>query len=250
MSPPRVFFKLKGDLTVGTRVPLTRTDSHHIVNVLRLEIGEEIVLASPHGEGEFVATLVSIDLPVIVEIKGTADNKKEGLSIVKTVFVALLKGGHTDLVIEKATELGVERIVIYGAERSVPKISAEALPEKAERWCKIAEAAAKQCQRSSLPELNWCSNIEELTTTIPKVSDSSDICLLASLAKDAKHPRELRPPTGFAHLLIGPEGDLSAGEHSALIMNGFIPISLGKNVLRAETAAIAGVAALNLLWSK
>ncbi len=264
MAPPRIFLKLKGELAPGTRIPLPRHDSHHLINVLRLPLGTEILLASPHGERELRSKLVSIDIPAIVEIEGQSQSvqtlqSSSGLShsaeviivkepVVQTLIVALLKGKKNDLVVEKVTELGIKRILFFGAERSVAKITEAAKDDKVARWQKVAEAAAKQSQRSSIPEIIWCQNLSALTAKIPIISASSDMLILASLSPEAGHPRDLRPPPSRAHLLIGPEGDLSPDEHAVLVGKGFKPVTLGRTILRAETAAIAGVAALNLLW--
>ena len=246
MSTPRVFSE--SELAVGKAVKLSAEDSHHLSTVLRLGIGDEFRLIERKSGREFSARIDSETPPLKATITAEHANATT-TSRVKTLCLALLKGERGDLVIEKACELGVHKIIVYSAERSIVQLGdGQAQANKLARWNKIALAAAKQCKRTSIPEILYEPNLTSLFKQLSETKASEDRLLCCSLSAGALELRKLRPATGYVHLLVGPEGDLTPTEEEALVKFGFELVNLGPNTLRAETAAIAAVAMAQGVW--
>jgi 16S rRNA (uracil1498-N3)-methyltransferase len=150
-----------------------------------------------------------------------------------------------DGIVRHATELGAARIVPFIAERSVPRWRPEQFPRKRERWQKIAVEASRQCGRSDIPEVGEIATFEQMLRNLPE----SGLRLIPWEEETATGIREvLRDPsrseiTEFV-LAIGPEGGFSMGEIELARQAGFLSVSLGKRVLRVETASLAVLAIL------
>jgi 16S rRNA (uracil1498-N3)-methyltransferase len=158
-----------------------------------------------------------------------------------TLAVALLKADKLDTVIEKATELGVSRVMLFASRYSLGRPSAARLA----RWRQIAIAAAKQCERTVIPRIEGPL---DLTTVLREPAscrlllwEDGDSGQAADLASISLAPTSLT-------LLVGPEGGFAADEVAAARTSGWLPITLGPRILRAETAAIAATALCQHLW--
>jgi 16S rRNA (uracil1498-N3)-methyltransferase len=150
-----------------------------------------------------------------------------------------------DGIIRHATELGAERIIPFLAERSVPRWQSEQLPRKRERWQKIAVEASRQCGRPDIPEIGEIVTFERMLRDVPE----SGLRLIPWEEETKTGIREiLRDParSGLKEfvLVIGPEGGFSAGEIELARQAGLLSVSLGKRVLRVETASLAVLAIL------
>lgn len=189
---------------------------------------------------------------IIAEIGGrrvtidriVADNVNRESPLYITLAQALSSSEKMDLVVQKATELGVTEIQPLDTNRSVAKLSAERTAKRLDHWHQVVISACEQCGRNVLPEIHapldimpWLLRMKEHPTTkfilLPQGA--------TSLNAQAK-------PQGKILLLIGAEGGFTQAESDSAIRCGFIPVSLGARVLRTETAAIAGLAALQTLW--
>ncbi len=149
-----------------------------------------------------------------------------------------------DWIVQKATELGVAEIRPVQAQRSVAKLSSERAEKRIEHWRSVTVSACEQCGRNTLPQVHapqdfsaWLAQMRDIPDTKLILSPGSDLSL-----------HKLPAPQGKVALLIGPEGGFSAEESQLAQLAGFISTRLGAHVLRTETAAIAGVAALQTLW--
>jgi 16S rRNA (uracil1498-N3)-methyltransferase len=157
------------------------------------------------------------------------------------LVVALAKGEKMDLVVQKATELGVARVLPFEAERSVVRLDPAKGEDRAERWRRIAAEAARQCGRADVPEVRSPSSLE---------------AALASLAPGARAvvfhpgggPLPGAPAGGSMAAVVGPEGGLADAEVRTCEAAGAIRAGLGPRVLRAETAAIVAVAVLQVRY--
>jgi 16S rRNA (uracil1498-N3)-methyltransferase len=198
------------------------------------------------------ATLVEYD--TILEsdewLRVTATRMDGGVGgqAVASLTFALCKGKHNDLVCEKATELGVGRIIFWCAERSVVRVgSREEGQHKVARWRKIAESAAAQCGRRDIPEIHLVTDppalIEGLTTYAPP--NHRRFC--CSLGPEALPLRKVQPLLSPSHLVIGPEGALTTAEEEMFVGLGFERITLGPLRLRSETAAITAISMVSVL---
>lgn len=216
--PPLVFVESLADPTLST------DDEHHLDRVLRLRHGDAITLADGVGRwcpASFGAPPTPTG-PVV-----TAPEPEPAI----TVGFALVKGGRPELIVQKLTELGVDGVVIFEAERSVARWDAGKAARNVARLERVAREACMQCRRPRLP------------TIVGPLSFAAAVALPGAVGTDRDGaPPDLAHPT----ILIGPEGGWTETERAALGHR----VRLGDHVLRAETAAITGAAALTLLRSR
>ncbi len=217
------------------RAELTDEARHYLRDVLRLSPGAEVELFDGRG-GAWAATIEPGFAALAV---GARRERSAGGPEISLLF-ALAKGEKAELVVQKATELGVARLVPWAAERSVLKLDAGKGRERAERWRRIAEEAARQCGRAEVPVVEDPTDLPGALAGLPAghrllVLHGAGGAPLAALG--------LEGAPGVA-LVVGPEGGLTEGELAACQAAGAVRGSLGPRTLRAETAAIAGLAVL------
>lgn len=231
---------------VSDKLELTGREAKHAAQVLRLRVGDLCSVLNGAG-GEFSCEVAQLSKHR-VDLRVLEQKRHDPPACRITLFQALPKGKLIETIIQKATELGVARVVPLITERVVPHLDKEAAATKAERWRQTAIEAIKQCGAPWLPTvavpLPFNAALAELK--------SSEVGLIASLQPDRRHVREVvvefmtrhgRKPTS-ASMWVGPEGDFTAAELAALLHSGAHAITLGRNVLRADTAAVAGLATL------
>ncbi len=224
---------------IGDTVTLSSTDSHHICDVLRLPLSATLSIVCASSGQEFEAKICA--LKPAVQAKLEQISKSTPISMRgDTLVVPLLKGDHLELAIEKATELGASTISVYQAARSVVTVEESSAPKKLLRWNRVAEAAAKQSARSTLPTLNFFASLDAAIA-------GHDSGFFGSLNPSARPLRSFKWHAPCA-LVTGPEGDFSPQEEALLLNQGFRPVSLGSLVLRAETAAIVILSSANAIW--
>lgn len=238
-------FHYQGRLGNGSEVRLQADAAHHAIRVLRLAIGEPVVLFDGHG-GEFEARITRIDRGE-VSVKTGAHRDTERESRLHVVLVqGLSSGDRMDITLQKAVELGVAAMQPVATERSVVKLKDERAQRRREHWQNLVVAACEQCGRNRVPEvlpvLDFTDWLAQLTPTTPE----NEARLLLSPAADLPL-KEVQPPARML-LLIGPEGGLSPAEIRLAQSRGFLPVRLGPRVLRTETAALAALSAIQALW--
>ncbi len=218
-----------------------KDEVHHIRDVMRLKRGTGVRVFDGEGK-EYLGDIKEINkLSVIIEIKGTLESRpKQSLNV--TLYQAIPKKSKMDFIIEKAVELGVDRIVPVITERTVPALKDKANKKK-ERWQRLAKAASKQCGRSILPSI---SDVLGFTDAMAEAK-KSEMVLFAALDDSTKLLGTIlkgySPKT--ISVFIGPEGDFTEKEISSARREGFSICSLGSLVLRVETAAIYVLSSLN-----
>ena len=220
-----------GSGLVGSRVVLPKGEAHHLRRVRRVGVGDEVALFDGSG-AEVVARVVSFEgTGATLEVVRVERSETEP-SVEVTLAAAVLKGAGMDLLVDLCTQLGMKRLVPVQADRSVAKGG------KTDRWRRIAIEACKQCGRSVVPEIEGVCGLGDV---LGRVKDF-DFAVVASLR--GKEPLLRAVPAGCkkALVLIGPEGDFTPEEEQAALDAGFVPVSLGPGVLRAETAAAAAMA--------
>jgi 16S rRNA (uracil1498-N3)-methyltransferase len=231
MSVRRVH--LPPDRIAGERAALTDEARHYLRDVLRLGPGAEVELFDGAG-GAWDARIV--EGFEALALGPRRELRPGGLPI--WLLFALSKGEKVELVVQKATELGAARVVPFGAERSVVRLDGEKGEERARRWRRIAEEAARQCGRADVPEVAAPAPLEAALATLPRGFE----CLVF---ERGGAPLAEAPPAAAGYAaVIGPEGGLTEGELLACERAGARRASLGPRVLRAETAAIVAVALL------
>jgi 16S rRNA (uracil1498-N3)-methyltransferase len=224
-------------LSTGARCQLEGSAGNHITRVLRLRNGDELTVFDGRG-GEYAARVDSIRRDVvIVDVREHRAIERES-SLQITLAQGVSRGERMDLVIQKATELGVHRIVPVLTERSVVKLDATQAERKQQHWRGIVIAACEQCGRNTLPSLDAPSNLYDFLRNAPATSTR----LLLS-PEGTTRPRGVSAASALT-LLIGPEGGLSENEQEAAVSAGFERVLLGPRILRTETAAIAALAVL------
>jgi 16S rRNA (uracil1498-N3)-methyltransferase len=211
-------------------------DFDHAYKVLRLKEGDEVAVFN-YEHGEYKGRVVSVDTRERSMEIGTMEmiRAREKKNSKITAIVALIKKDKMELTLEKLTELGIDRIIPIITSRSVIKIKDE--EKKGKRWESLIYAAVKQCGRLSTPDLlpvvDGIQNLPEMEGCVKFfVYEKEDENFLIDEAMKLK-------PGSDACFIIGPEGGFDSLEAELLINKGFIPVSIGDTILRAETASIA-----------
>lgn len=225
------YFRIDTILRVNEKASLEGEAARHMRDARRVKVGEEIEVQDPvpkrylarvlgvSREGVSILPFAEVPLP---------DKPKAHLTLVQ----ALISEQNLDLILQKATELGVGHVVLFSASNSPHRIPAERLLHKSARWQKIMEAACEQSGRATPPFLSFGDIIDDALDFV-----HGPLYLLQ------QHAPPLRPTEeDLSGLIVGPEGGLTEKEVACALSRGAIPASVGLYTLRAETAAIAGVA--------
>lgn len=217
--------------------------AHHASRVLRLREGDHVEIFDGLGnERHGVITELGGKRVVVGEITPVTINRESPLQVV--LAQALSSSEKMDWVVQKATELGVAGIQPLDTERSVARLTTERAAKRLEHWRQVAISACEQCGRNLLPEIHAPLDIMAWL----QQTKGSDDTLLILLPQGAASLRGLEKPQGKVVLLIGAEGGFTEAESDSARHCGFTPVRLGARVLRTETAAVAGLAALQTLW--
>lgn len=213
--------------------------ARHAVRVLRLAPGQPLVLFNGDGD-DYAATLERIEGKAVdVRLHGHRRVNNESPWPL-TLAQCLARGDKMDLVVQKATELGVTRIVPLISERSEVRLDATRADKRLRHWQAVAIAACEQCGRARLPHVDTPQTLDAWLAGL----DATDALRLALLPGSTQRIRELSLPTAGAILAVGPEGGLGERDTSALTSAGFAGLSLGPRILRTETAGLAALAAI------
>ena len=244
-AKPGARFYFQGRLGNGSEVRLQADAAHHAVRVLRLAVGDPVVLFDGQG-GEFEARITRIDKGEVA-VKTGAHRDIERESRLHIVLVqGLSSGDRMDITLQKAVELGVAAIQPLATERSVVKLKEERAQRRKEHWQNLVISACEQCGRNRVPEVlplldlpDWLAQVE-----MPAPAGEARLLLSPSAALSLRE----RAPVTHMTLLVGPEGGLSPVETQLAQSRGFMPVRLGPRILRTETAALATLSAIQALW--
>lgn len=230
-------------LQIGHVVNLSENAATHATKVLRLKIGDSLTLFC--GDGfDYSATLLSLEkksVTVRVDARTKIDNESP-LNI--QLLQGISSGDRMDYTIQKAVELGVRDIFPINAERSVIKLNAERAEKRVEHWQGVAIAACEQSGRAFVPKIH---GPQTLAQWLSQHVIQQDLNILLNPI-GAKKLAQLTKPNGKIHLLIGPEGGLSASEIAIASEHQFQSIVLGPRILRTETAALTAIASMQTVW--
>jgi 16S rRNA (uracil1498-N3)-methyltransferase len=216
--------------------------AHHAARVLRLSIGDSIILFNGTGQ-ECTATIAFIDKRnVNVRIEHCQNTSRES-PLNTTLVQGISSGDRMDYTLQKAVELGVTHIQPVSCARSVVKLNDERADKRRIHWQNLVIAACEQCGRNTVPQV---APVISLNTWLNAPSTSQ---LRLLFAPDAEHTlHTLTQPTAGIELLAGPEGGFTADEYQAALTAHHTAIRLGPRVLRTETAALAALSAMQTLW--
>ncbi len=226
----------------GTDIYITGKDVNHIRNVLRMKIGEELSVGNGVDGKEYRCVIEGFQEDTI-HCK-LCFIKEEGVELPAkvTLFQGLPKADKMELIIQKAVELGVYEIVPVATKRCVVKLDAKKEASKIQRWQAIAEAAAKQSKRAVVPVIRPVQTIKE---AVASASDMEHKMIPYELAEGMESSRkafeEIETGSSVA-IFIGPEGGFEESEIAMAKEAGILPISLGKRILRTETAGFTVLA--------
>ena len=224
------------------RVTILGSDVNHIKNVLRMKIGEEIAVSNGMDKKDYRCGIADFtEDSVICELRFIKD---DGLELPSQVYLfqGLPKANKMELIVQKAVELGVHQIIPMATKRAIVKLDEKKAKNKIERWQGIAEASAKQSKRRVIPQISQVMSMKE-AVALAKDMDVKIIPyeLAEGMAETKKIIENIRPGQSVA-IFIGPEGGFEDNEIQAALENGIQPITLGKRILRTETAGFTTLA--------
>jgi len=227
---------------IGSTIDLPGETVNYLRNVLRLKNNQSLQLFNGRGQ-RAVATLTLERRNASVRITAVTDSESEQ-TIPITLIAALAKGEKMEWIIQKAVELGVKEIAPVTTERSVPDLNDARAEKRRSRWQQIMINACEQCHRDTLPTIN---PISQLATALQATQADTRLVLDPRAAQSLSTLKSQPPPDSVA-FLVGPEGGFTPEEVALADAAHFRALSLGPRILRAETAAIAGMAVLQYQW--
>lgn len=220
---------------------------NHMVRVLRLGPGDTVELTDESG---MVHTGVINQVArewVAVKIVSTTLPAETNTAMPRlTICQALPKGEKLEFILQKGTELGADDFWLFGGRRSVAKVDNDQLSHKYDRWSRIVAEAARQCGRTTIPTVRLLSNADEASHTsrhemrLILWEDERDISLKRTLSNCSK-------PESII-VAIGPEGGFDPLEVQQFTQRGYTPVSIGKRILRTETASLAILSVIQYIW--
>ncbi len=227
----------------NSKVKIEGALAHHLGDVLRLKIGESLSLVDESPKRYLTRVISTHPDPLVLEveeIESPPTTNKATLNL----GIALLKGEKMDWIVQKATEIGVARLIPVITERTVVQTRADRIARQQQRWGKIAMEAAQQSCRWEVPRIDPPVSFDTL------VAETALKGLKLIFSPEALHTnlrKLISSPETSAHsstvtVLVGPEGGFSSAELTSASKAGFQAASLGDNILRAETAALAALA--------
>ena len=227
-------------LTTGKQIELDDENGHYVRTVLRLKKDNEIILFNGNG-GEYLCILTEVSRKtVLIAVQQWHERSVESPLHV-TLGLGISRGDRMDLSVQKAVELGVNQMTPLLTERCLVQFKGEKKPQRLLHWQKIVQHAAEQSGRTMLPELteieyiqNWVGSQQGLKVFLDPYAEKS----LADIT-----PKDMK-----VTLLTGPEGGFTDQERDIAKAADFIPVRLGSRILRTETASLAALAALQILW--
>ncbi len=220
------------------KVIITGSDVNHIKNVLRLKTGEEIAVRNGVDGKEYRCGIEEFAQDqVICSLRFV---KEEGVELPSKIYLfqGIPKADKMELIVQKAVELGVYEVIPVAAKRCVVKLDEKKARAKVNRWQGIAEAAAKQSKRGVIPVVQEPMTMKEAAAYAREM----DVKLIPyELAEDMAHTKKIMEsisPGESVAVFIGPEGGFEESEVAEAVAAGIVPITLGKRILRTETAGL------------
>ena len=240
MREPRLY--LPGPLSSGAVRDITGEIHHYLATVLRLKPGAGLVLFDGRG-GEFRGVLESVSRRQAVVRVGEhlAVDREPPLTV--RLAQGIGRGERSDFAVQKAVELGATHIALLLTERGVVRLESERAERRTRHWRSVVIQASQQCGRTRLAELEGVHRLDDWLSSLP--AEGLKLILEPSAGRAISADLYAGGPIT---LLVGPEGGFSEDEVAAALAHGFVAVKLGPRTLRTETAAVTGLAAVQLLW--
>ena len=228
------------ELQVGQTIELDENSSHYLRTVLRLRTGDRLILFNGDG-ADYCANLVEMNRKSVIVTLTERKLRSVESPLRINLGLGISRGDRMDLSIQKAVELGVNQITPIMTERCVVQFNAEKKQQRLQHWQKIIYHAAEQSGRTALPNLapimslaDWLPHPQGLKVFLDPYAENTLLTV--------------KPEQNQVTLLTGPEGGFAEMEREFAISHGFVPIRLGQRILRTETASLAALAAVQMLW--
>ncbi len=218
---------------------LSVDDSYHIEKVMRMKLEDKIEIV--YNNETYICSINSFN-PVTCIINNKLDENNE-MNKKIIIVQSLVNEQKMDFILQKCTELGMYKFIPYKAVNSIIKDNGK-IDKKIDRWQRIVKEASEQSKRNIIPEVLNIMNINEI------INYKADLKLICSTISDNKLKNVIKEHNNYdtIMLVIGPEGGFNPNEEEKFINNGFIPISLGKRILRTETASLCILSMFNYEW--
>lgn len=239
MPIPRIFQPI--ELLANTLVRLDAQASHHIRGVLRIALGEKIFLFNGKG-GEYLGEIVHLHKKEVMVRILSFDSKEVESPIEIFLAQGLARSDKMDMIIKKAVELGVKKIIPVLTERSQYRLSFERQEKRITHWQSIIISACEQCGRNQLPSIYKPLLVSDINKQV-----KADKYFVLDPKANAWLPKENLKSVKSIVLFVGPEGGLTPEEVASLAGN-FYRLSLGPRILRTETAALAAIALMQACY--
>lgn len=218
------------------RVIITGRDVNHIKNVLRMKIGEELAVSNGVDKKEYRCGILEFqEDSVVCELRFIKEDELELPSKIY-LFQGLPKADKMELIVQKAVELGAYEIIPVSTKRAIVKLDEKKAKARVNRWQGIAEAAAKQSKRRVIPRVSQVMTIKEAFVYAEQMDVKVIPYELAEGMEDTRKIIEGIQPGQSVAIFIGPEGGFEEGEVQEAVDRGIQPITLGRRILRTETA--------------
>lgn len=236
MTVPRIFFP--GSVREGELCELGEQTLRYIKSVLRMKKGESLILFDGAGWEYEAAIKTFLDDRVSIEV--LKKNRIPEKAVKISLFQALPKATKMDFIVQKATELGADRIISFQSARTVPRLSQDKARGKISRWRSIAQEASRQCGRADIPEIRGIVSFEEMLAC----SEGQSLKIILWEEESKRNIKEILRDEKYAgandiSVVIGPEGGFTREEIERAADKGFISATMGKNILKVETAVLA-----------
>lgn len=226
MSALKRFFVDKIEQTTT----LEDEEFEHAKNVLRIGVGAEVILLDNSGK-EYTAVVTQVEKKrMLLQVVREESGGREAATDVCLLFGYLKNADKNEFIVQKAVELGVKKIVVFSSAYSSAYMNAN----KLERLNKVSKEAAKQCLRSIAPNVEYCDTLEKALESADGYKNKLFACEFATESKC-----DVANLQGRTAIVIGSEGGFSREEEEYASRKGFASVTLGKRILRAETAAVA-----------
>ncbi len=237
------------DEILGTQgsVAITGTEAKHMATVLRMGPGDRIVLLDKAGS-RFLAVIKELSRHQVLVTLERPLPAPDPSPVRITLCQALLKSNPMDFMVEKTSELGVDRILPYIAGRTVVKVDGEKAHDKVRHWQEIAQSAAKQSDRAMPAEIGPLHSFDEMLARLGKDSALKILLWEQEGMRSLKDLLRSGSPAPGVLAMVGPEGGFTEREVKEAGEAGFVRVSLGRRILRAETAAITLVTIIQYEW--
>ena len=241
MSTPRLFSPIQ--LRANAMLSFDAEQAHYVGRVLRLRAGDALTVFDGSG-GEYSATVGKVTKRQLILNVGDHDSRNTESPLRIRLVQGVSKGEKMDIVVQKATELGVHRISPVLTDFSVVKLEPDRAVKRRDHWQKIARSACEQCKRNIVPLIDAP---QSLVDWFADNADGDEMQLmLRADAADAMPAIDM--PGSELTILVGPEGGFSEAEHERAAAAGLRAVRLGPRVMRTETAALAAISIAQATW--